>query len=202
MKLLGVTIQEHLKWNDHVREVLKATYGTLRALRQIKRMTPFRLRKNLAESLILTRIDYAVTLYGNNLQEYLKHRIQKVINSAAGYVYNRYSKQIDVVNLKWLPFDERIAFYTVKLAFKAINDPNWPKYLPVVCKRPLKKLRNQPNEVFSIAPGKNEKSLVNNMSKHYNDLPLNIRKLTDINRFNTESKTYFIDRALSKSLTF
>ena len=100
MKLLGVTIQEHLKWNDHVREAQKATYGTLRALRQIKRMTPFRLRKNLAESLILTRIDYAVTLYGNNLQEYLKHRIQKVINSAAGYVYNRYSKQIDVVNLK------------------------------------------------------------------------------------------------------
>ena len=61
-KLLDVIIHEHLKWNDHVNELLKSSCSTLCALKHLKRLADFKLRKNLAESLILSKIDYAITI--------------------------------------------------------------------------------------------------------------------------------------------
>ena len=51
-KLLGVIMREHLKWNDHVNELLKSSFSTLCALKNLKRLADFKLRKNLTESLI------------------------------------------------------------------------------------------------------------------------------------------------------
>ena len=51
-KLLGVIMREHLKWNDHVNGLLKSSYSTLCALKNLKRLADFKLRKNLTESLI------------------------------------------------------------------------------------------------------------------------------------------------------
>ena len=45
-KLLGVIIHEHLKWNDHVNEFLKSSYSTLHALKHLKRLADFKLKKN------------------------------------------------------------------------------------------------------------------------------------------------------------
>lgn len=43
-------------------------------------MTPFNLRKNLAARLVLSRIDYGITVsYDSNLQQYMKRRVQKLI---------------------------------------------------------------------------------------------------------------------------
>ena len=105
-KLLGVIIHEHLKWNDHVNELLKSSYSTLHALKHLKRLADFKLRKILAESLLLSKIDYAITIYGNNLPKLLSKRIQKLMNSCAGFVLNKYAKESDLISLKWLPFEE------------------------------------------------------------------------------------------------
>lgn len=201
MKLLGITIQENLKWNQHVNELLKTSYSTLRTLRHIKRMTSFNLRKNLVEALIHSKVDYAITVYGNNLQQYLKKRIQKLMNSSAGYVYNRFATTRDVVQLKWLPFDERVAFSSSKLAFKSVNDSLWPKYLKTNLKKPKRALRNQQNDEFSMESGMHEKTFSSIMSHHYNDLPLELRKLTEAHRFNVESKKYFIDKSYAKFIS-
>ena len=201
-KLLGVNLSTNLKWNVHVDEVLKATYGTLRTLKQIKRMTPFNLRKNLAEALVLYKIDYAITVYGNHIQHYLQNRIQKVINCTAGYVNNRYTKQIDVVNLKWLPFQERVAFATSKLAQKAIHDPNWPSYLSIQIKRTVRTLRGNNDNENIIVRSKYEKSLNGSMYKHFNELPKNIRVISDNKKFKDDAKTYYLDKALARTLSY
>ena len=57
-KLLGVKLQENLKWNDHVEDVANAPYGVLRTLRKLKHVTNFNLRKRLAELLVLSRLDF------------------------------------------------------------------------------------------------------------------------------------------------
>ena len=51
-KLLGIHFDENLSWKDHVNNVVKSCYGTLRILRQFKRFTPLNVRKTLAETLI------------------------------------------------------------------------------------------------------------------------------------------------------
>ena len=90
---------EHLKWNDHVNELLKSSYGTLRSMKHLKCLVDLKLRKTLAESLILSKIDYAITIYGNNLPKFLSKRIQKLINSCAGFVLNKYGARCHLIKM-------------------------------------------------------------------------------------------------------
>ena len=67
-------------------------------------------------------------VYGQ-LPKYLINRLQRVQNATVGYVYGRYAKTLDVINLNWLPIEENIAMNTIKLAHKSLNDELWPNYL-------------------------------------------------------------------------
>ena len=40
-KLLGVKLQENLKWNDHVKDIANASYGVFRTLPKLKLSTEF-----------------------------------------------------------------------------------------------------------------------------------------------------------------
>ena len=74
-KLLGVKLQENLKWNDHVKDVANASYGVLRTLRKLKHFTDFNLRKRLAELLMLSRLDYCDSVF-SPLPQYLLKQIE------------------------------------------------------------------------------------------------------------------------------
>ena len=50
-KLLGVHINEHLKWDDHITH-------TVSILRKLKYLAKYELRKQLVETLILSKLDY------------------------------------------------------------------------------------------------------------------------------------------------
>ena len=91
---------------------------------------PFITRKCLAESLVLSRINYCDVVYGQ-MPNYFVKRLQRVQNCAAGYVLGRYAKAIDVVNLNWLPILEDIEYNVSKLTYQGLNDKNWPSYLLV-----------------------------------------------------------------------
>eukprot|EP00794_Sanderia_malayensis_P004173 gene4173-4727_t len=58
-KLLGVHLNDNLTWDNHIKTITGSCYGTLAILKKLKNMAPFNLRKQLAESLILSKIDYA-----------------------------------------------------------------------------------------------------------------------------------------------
>ena len=88
----------------------------------MKGPTDFHVRKNLAESLILSKINFVITSYGNYLQQFRCKRLQKLINSTTGFACNRYANVNDVIKLKWLPFVERVSFCSSKLAFKIVDD--------------------------------------------------------------------------------
>ena len=106
-KLLGVKLQEILKWNDHVKDIPNASYRVLRTLRYF---TDLHLRKRLAESLLLSRLDYCDSDY-STLPGYLLKRLQKTEFAAANFVYGRYVNDIgDILKLNWLPVEERRDF--------------------------------------------------------------------------------------------
>ena len=70
----------------------------------------------LAESLILSRINYGIVLY-KNPPAYLIQRIQRLQNAAAGYVLMRYSHEKVVISPTWLPIIELTDFKISKLAY-------------------------------------------------------------------------------------
>ena len=121
--------QENLKWNDFVKDIANASYGALRTLRKLKQFTDFHLHKRLAESLVLSRLDYCDSVY-SLLPGYLLKRLLKLEFAAASFVYRRYVNDIGhTLKLNWLPAEERREFDLLKLIFKALHAKQWPLYL-------------------------------------------------------------------------
>ena len=57
-KLLGVHLNDHLTWDNHIKMMTGSCYGTLAILKKLKKVAPFNQQKQLVESLILSKIDY------------------------------------------------------------------------------------------------------------------------------------------------
>ena len=55
-------------------------------------------------------------------------QLQKVQHAAAGFVLKNYTNINDVINIKWLPIEERIEHSLAIMRFKAIYDENVPNH--------------------------------------------------------------------------
>ena len=62
-RLLGIYLDKHLNWSNHLQEVISSCYGKLLVLKKLKNFTTFKLRKQLAECLILSKIDFNDHVY-------------------------------------------------------------------------------------------------------------------------------------------
>ena len=127
-KILGVNFDKNLNWEDHVTKVIKTCYFTLAYLRKMERLTYFKLRKQLSEQLVLSKLSYCDIVF-DSLPAYQIKRLQKVINCAADFTLGRYATVIDVIKLNWLPVKEKIQFNTANLVHKALYKEGFPDYL-------------------------------------------------------------------------
>ena len=62
-KSLGIHFDENLSQSYHVNNIIQASYATPRTLYQFKRFTPHKVRKWLAETLIISKIRYCLVVY-------------------------------------------------------------------------------------------------------------------------------------------
>ena len=103
----------------------------LNLAKQLKRFIPLNVRKTLAETLVFFEISYCNVVYAQ-LPNYQMHCLQRIQNTATGYVLNKYARMTnEIERWKWLPIKENNEFSISKLVFLALNDTNWPKYLPI-----------------------------------------------------------------------
>ncbi len=58
--LLGIYLNEHISWSSHIDYLLTSCCGILAVLKKLKNLMPFHVRKTLVESLVLSKIDYAM----------------------------------------------------------------------------------------------------------------------------------------------
>ena len=130
MRILGAKVDKLLTWEEHIDDVIKASYDTLRSLKLLKIYTPGKLRKTLTEVLMFSKIDYGNAVY-QNVPKFPVKRLQKAQMISAGYVLNSYAKECDVIKLGWLLIIERFEFNTTKLAFKALHCLERLRYLPL-----------------------------------------------------------------------
>ena len=101
-KALGVYFDDHLNWNLHIDYVIKSCYGKLIVLRKPKRFTSYCNHKELAESLILSRLlDYCCALLYNTSKQQV-NRLQKLLNATASFIHVNYSTHQDVLSINWL----------------------------------------------------------------------------------------------------
>ena len=167
----------------------------------LKRYLPYNVRKQLAETLVLSRLDYGNAVI-NNAPMYLFKQLQRVQNATASFVRKRYSKREDVIGLGWILMKERSDYSVAKLAWKSVNKPEWPKFLPMEKQVPLTRGTRSADNGTKIRCTNNLWSSFEYVgSKIFNDLPLAARNCVEYKSFCRITKNYFLDKSLARSLS-
>ena len=197
-KILGVNFDENLTWENHITKVMKTCYSTLASLRKMKRLTDFKLRKQLREQLILSKFLYCDTVF-DSIPAYQIKRLQKVMNCAAGFTLARYATVIDVIKLNWLPVKEKLQFNTAKLVHKAWCKEGFPeRYLKLGLTSNIRTLRSNTETRMTQFGHKN--SFTYRGPTIFNVLPENIKKPDSERKFISAAKQHFFDQAYAYAL--
>jgi len=163
VKLLGITLDNHLSMDKYVKGVSRACFHHLRALRHIRPAITASDANMVAFFVVGSQLDYAnAVLYGvssKNIQ-----RLKRIQNALARCVVDSKVHQSSNALLKqlhWLPINQRIDFKLAKLAFlarssatssylhelvsfslSAIPYASLPKYLLALCSQDIRSTDN------------------------------------------------------------
>ena len=191
-KLLGIYFDNHLKWDCHIKNLISSSYSKLSSLRKMKHFTTFHVRKRLAESLIMSRIDYNDHIYSplTNIQI---NKLQRLQLSLASFVFGRYVSMKELLSLKWLPIIERRDYSICRLSFKALYNTNWPVINKIQKKISNRRTRSS-NEIL-LERAEIPDTFQQNTSNTFNSLPKSIRHTTNFASFCNQTKPFFLNKA-------
>ena len=182
--LLGINFDEHLSWHKHVKETV--------VLKKLKNFTNFRLRKQLAESLLVSKIDFNDFVYAPLNLKHLK-KLERLHLAICSFVCGKYVKSRDIPRMFWLTVRERRDFHVMKLTHKAIYDPTWPSINNVKIRTYERTLRS--NNKTLVQPSSITGTFQQHAYNTYNELALPIRNCQDHKQFCSKSRAFLLDRS-------
>ena len=160
---------------------------------KIEELSSLNIRKQLVESLVLSKLDYNdVVCYP--LPQYLQRKLQRIQNAAGSFVLNKYTNESDLLHeLKWLPIKERTEHHLLRLVHKSLWDPSFPDYLRVERRITNRQLRSSQstNLVIPLETG----TFQDCSSKLFNQLPEIIKDNKDFISFIKQVKTLLYNNA-------
>ena len=171
---------------------ISSCYATLALIRKLKHLTPFHVRKQLAECLILCKIDYN-DIVSHPIPEYLLKRLQRVQLAAAGLVLGHYVRMPDLIKLGWMPIKERRENHLLNTVFKALHCDDWPSYLKLDIHNPTRTLRSSRETTLKVPLETG--TCQDSASNVFNSLPHAARNSVVFSDFKTQVKKYLINRA-------
>ena len=193
--LLGTVMQQNLKWNDDVNRKISGCYAILSVLRKLKYLAPYNIRKQLAESLVLSKLDYN-DIVCNPVPDYLLKRLQRMQLAVAGFVLRKYASMSDILSLGWLPVVERRDYHLAKLVFKAIHSSDWPSYLKLDEYEPSRPLRSSSSRRLVVP--RVSGTFQGEAARVFNDLPEDIRTSNNFRECCRNCFAHFRDLAMNK----
>ena len=127
---LGVILDKHLSYAQHISSISKSCFLSIRDLRRIRSTIDQTTASTIATSLIHSKVDYCNSLL-LNLPANQTNRLQLVLNSAARAV-TRTPKFHHITpileSLHWLTINQRIQFKVLSLTHKSLKTGH-PSYL-------------------------------------------------------------------------
>ena len=131
VKDLGVFIDSSISFYQHVSHLRKSCYFELRKISSIRPFISEQSAKQLAVTLILSKLDYCNCLFFYMSEENF-NRLQLLQNHAARVVMKekkRSSASALLKQLHWLPIKQRVLYKIALLVFKCLHIDNFPSYL-------------------------------------------------------------------------
>ena len=202
VKSLGVRLDNKLAMSHFVSATIAACNIKLRNLWNVATKLPFKLKVQLAHSMILFKLDYCNSvLYGITEKDLLK--LQKIQNSAVRFIYGR-GKRSHVTDLlksvHFLPVRFRIMYKINILVYKCINNIA-PAYLQELIKLRAPNLHDirLDNDFFILETPPHPTFQSTKKAFSYcapflwNQLPYKLRSSETLKLFKSKLKTYYFE---------
>jgi len=198
-KLLGVTIDKHLLWKEHINTVTSTLSKNLALLRRIRTYLPTNIRILYYKVYFQPIIDYCNTIWGQS-----SHitRILKLQKLALRLIYDKPwdSPSFPLFEkAKLLPIDYRVNLRLTLMTYKAVNGlvpkyiSNLFKFKNTVSQRVTRSTQNNelyvPNNKLNLT----RNGLAYSGALLYNILPSNIRNTKCLATFKKELYKYFLE---------
>ena len=123
-KLLGIYIQDDLKWRDYIlyneKSLVKQLTSRLKALKIISSVGSFKVRLMVANGIFSSKLIFQISLWGGT-EDFLLNSLQVVQNKAARFVARRgrYTPVQDLLNqCGWLSVRQLVCYHSIILIYK------------------------------------------------------------------------------------
>jgi len=203
VKVLGVTIDQHLTFDDHISKVAGSCRYHIRALRHIRRLIDRETANTLACSIVATRLDYCNSVLSGITAKNIT-RLQRVQNSLARVVccapYRSPSRPM-LQSLHWLPIEYRIQHKIATLTFK-VRFHRQPNYLHelITTYTPNRPLRSSDAGLLAVPRTSTttaDRAFRVTAPRIWNSLPETIRSATSVSQFTRRLKSHLFSVAFS-----
>ena len=203
-KLLGVIIQDDLKWTEYIQDngksLIKQLTSRLSALKLVSGFSSFKIRLMIANGIFSSKLIFQISLWGG-AADYLLNSLQTIQNKAARFVTRRgiYTPVSELLSqCGWLSVRQLVTYHSVILIHKTLLTKS-PKY--IYCKLASEfpyNTRLAESEVVRMGPefqaklSITERSFMHRGTKSYNKLPADLRKVTTIQNFKLKAKNWIM----------
>ena len=109
-RCLGVYLDSDATFSTHITKTVSSCFSVLRQIRSVRRSLNRPLLTTLVSALVLTRLDYCISILQGTSSAQLK-RLQALLNASARLIFgcSRFSSATALLKaLHWLPIRERI----------------------------------------------------------------------------------------------
>ena len=190
-KLLGIIIDRNLTWDKQIDAVCLNVTRRITLLKLLSKYVNKSGLKQYYNSYSLPVLDYGCLIWGHcsNLNI---NRLVKLQERAARIILSvDYTTPSNIMfrDLNWLPFTKRFQYHTCVMMYKALNDLA-PEYISSQFSKTLethsRHLRSVDNELLRVPYSRTcyfEKSFTVDGAKQWNNLPVNLRTLPNLNSF-------------------
>ena len=141
---LGVYFDEHLTFHEHVSKTVQASFVKLKSIYTFRNILSKETKTKLSNALILSKVEYADSVYGPCLTQAEAQRLQKVQNCCVRFIFGikrTEGTSFYITEIECLTKSERCTLHFVVLS-QTLLEKNQPIYLS----RKLS-LRSQSHEV-------------------------------------------------------
>jgi hypothetical protein len=201
---LGVLLDSELSMKQHISKVTSTCFFLLRRLKQVRRVLGPDITANLVSAFVLSRLDYCNALFAG-LPKSTILPLQRVQNAAARLITGLRSRDHvtpALLQLHWLPVQYRI-IYKLCVLMHLAHTRRGPSYLTnllTACADipSLSRLRSASSSRYVLPRTSlrfGERAFSFAAPSAWNDLPEELRRISDSNAFKKQLKSYLFSRA-------
>lgn len=200
---LGSWFDNNLSMSTHIGKVCSKAFRSLYKLMQIRKFLCSETTKTLVNAFVISHLDYCnALLYG--IPEYQYNRLQKIQNAAARLVtlipkFNHITPVL--IDLHWLPVKFRIHFKILVLVHKALHGKAPTYIVDLLQVKPTTRYSLRSNNTHLLfIPSVKCKTFGGRSFSYagptlWNQLPLNLRAISNLDIFKQYLKTFLFKLA-------